>query len=754
MFFDSKLNKLIRSVVALGLILTLLITATYTWLSNSTSTKMDASEFITISADAGLNMNYGYGDNNQGTMEIPKDCVLTECSSTDGKNLFFPLSAYGSDGDRDFTDGIEYVDDFIYREATGLDKNRKYISLDLELSSETDSSVWLSKESYIKNKSTTQTSANAVRIAFIEKEVEGKSVVFDNSPLKADSLKNFDADHYKPIGYINRDGTGPSTVKKEEYRPHAFNEYTSNNSDKNVLFNLKAGITKHITVNIWLEGTDPDCTTSVLNIDDLDILVKFTTSYEATDLYYFKDYTLEEWVEDDNSYICAVDANININDIKSTDLIPFDPSNNYENGDLTWFGEIPAHISNVRFLRLNPDNVNASHEEWNYWDAGELGECKTYNAFGHSAGMWAENFSPTEITLFDGTPNAKLLSNVHENNNSTTPHIMHVSFELEDGNGNMSSHNYKLSYHKNRAQWQIHIPSQATNINFLWYNTKIVSGKNTSEINDTTPDKTWQTSRTDESYYTAYFNSAEDDEGAIYATTETGYWSDELIYLSSNDDFEYNYRYGDPFIAYFFEYGSTFNAGVAMHAKTDSGKFKVAVPPELMKSNTVDANPDTTTVYFTNTNNWSTPNVHCWETVNGTDNALTTWPGITMTKSHKNGYGQDIYKAEIPANATGLLFSDNGSINNRTNDVRDVTLYDGIGFYVTDNKNYGTYTNYPAAVIFALSSTEAQAWHWDSAWIQTPDRLATYGTNNMFTISGADEDEWCILGDWSYESNP
>ncbi|MBQ4569505.1 MAG: starch-binding protein [Ruminococcus sp.] len=755
MFYDSKLNKLIRSVVALVLILTFLVTATHAWLSDTTSSKVDTSEFITITADAGLNMNYGYGDNNQGTMQIPPDCILTECSSRDGRNFYFPLSAYGADSDMDFTDGIEYADDFIYREATGLDKNKKYLSLDLELSAENDSNVWLSADSYIKNKSADQTSANAVRVAFIEKVVEGKSIVFDNSPLKDDSMENFNNDHYKPIGGINRDGTGPVVTKNIIYRPHAFNEYTSNNSDGNVLFKLEAGVPLHITVNIWLEGTDPDCTNSVMDIDDLDIKIKFSTTYEAQDTYYFKDYTLEKWVKDDNCYICAVDANINKDDIKSTDLIQFEKSSNYDS-DYTWFGSIPEHITNVRFVRLNPETVNASHEEWNYWEAGELGNCKTFNAFGHSAGMWAESFSPTTITLFDATPNASLLSNVHENINSTTPHIMHVSFELEDGNGNMSSHNYKLSYHNNRAQWQINIPSQATDINFKWYDTVRESGKNTSQIvNIAAPDKTWQTNRTDELYFSAYFNGAESDDGSMYATTTTGYWSDELIYVNISEDFENNYSYGDPLVSYFYDTESSFNAGVAMHAKTDSGRYKAAVPPELMQSNMVDTDPNTITVYFTNNNNWTTPKVHCWETVNGADNELTTWPGITMTKSHKNGYGQYIYKAEIPLNTTGLLFSDNGSSSKRTNDIRNVSLYDGIGFYANSDKTYGTFTNYRPAVLFAVCNPNAPVWHWDYAPdYQTPDRLATYGTNNLFSITGFDEEEWYITGEWSYVSNP
>ncbi len=741
MIYDSKLNKLIRSIVALVFILILLVTATYTWLSNATSSTVDTSEYITITADAGLNMNYGIGDNNQGTMQIPKDCVLTECSSRDGKNFFFPLSAYGADGDRDFTNKIEQVDDFIYREATGLDKNKKYLSLDLELSAENDSNIWLSADSYIRNKTAEQTSANAVRVAFIEKKIEGKSVVFDNSPLKTDSLENFNNNHYIPIGGINRDGTGPSTTKSPEYRPHSINEYTSNNSDNNILFQLKAGVPLHITVNIWLEGTDPDCTNSVMDISDLDIFIKFSTSYEEKDTYYFKDYTLEKWVANDSSYICAVDASINKDDIKSTDLIQFEKSSNYDS-DYTWFGSIPEHIANVRFVRLNPETENASHEEWNYWEAGELGPCKTYNAFGHSAGMWSENFSPTTITLFDGSPDGFMHLNQYDNDDAFAPYIMHLSFTVEDGNGVDSYHNYKLSYNHSRIQWQINIPSQATDITFNMYETEDYHIDTPLDLND--PYYYWESTRSDELYYTMNFDN---DMNCV------GYWSDELIYVDAHS--EGDFREGNSIAAYFFDKQSDFTSWVGMHAKTDKGRYKAAVPPELMKSNMVDENPDTITVYFTNSNNWSTPKVHCWETVNGSDNALTTWPGITMTKSHKNSYGQDIYKAEIPSNTTGLLFSDNGDGNKRTNDIKNVTLYDNIGFYANSDKTYGTFTDYRAAVIITQYDAYAYDWYWDWVYRQTSDDLATYGTNNLFKITDyKDDNDYYFIGDWYYSSEP
>ncbi len=284
----SKRNKLIRSTISLVLIMTLLITASYAWLSNRVNSKIE-SQFITITADAGLNMEYGEGFNNSGIMQIDENVVLAECSSIDGKNFFFPLSAYSDNpnADKDFTNENNNFD-FLYRQASALDKNRKYISLEVEFSADKYTEVWLTSDSKIRNTNSNDTSANAVRVAFVENKPEGNSIVFCNSIdedasrdkfgyPKDESAKN---NAYKPIKIINEDGSLISTEADETLRPHAFSEYYHGNEAGNVLFKLQPGQPLSITVNIWLEGADAECVDSVLGIKDLEIKINFITTYE------------------------------------------------------------------------------------------------------------------------------------------------------------------------------------------------------------------------------------------------------------------------------------------------------------------------------------------------------------------------------------------------------------------------------------------------------------------------------------------
>ncbi len=89
---------------------------------------------------------------------------------------------------------------------------------------------------------------------------------------------------------------------------------------------------------------------------------------------------------------------------------------------------------------------------------------------------------------------------------------------------------------------------------------------------------------------------------------------------------------------------------------------------------------ETITVYFTNTQNWESVNIHYW---GGAEN--TQWPGKVMTFAEHNTYGQDVYSYEIPADTTGVVFND------QISNVQTVDILTGIkdcrGFYPTVTEN-------------------------------------------------------------------
>lgn len=85
-------------------------------------------------------------------------------------------------------------------------------------------------------------------------------------------------------------------------------------------------------------------------------------------------------------------------------------------------------------------------------------------------------------------------------------------------------------------------------------------------------------------------------------------------------------------------------------------------------------------IYFTNTQNWSKVYIHFWG-----GEYDTIWPGNQMDYVENNPYGQDVFKAYIPADTTGIVFSAGANMPQTVDIVTDIL--DGYGFYPTEVVN-------------------------------------------------------------------
>ncbi|MBQ8000620.1 MAG: hypothetical protein IJ298_05305 [Ruminococcus sp.] len=580
---SKKLNKLIRSSVALVLMIVLFITVTFSWMINSFSSKITNSNYITIDADAGLQMNYGEEQSPDGSININnalrEGFALHECSSTDGRTIFFPVADYASSGDKNFVTNVNTTD-LVFREATANDKNTKYISVDFTLSSKDATDVWLSSQSYISCTSGNP-AANAIRVAFIDRSIGGESTVFDNTVDTNYSVAN------NAVKTISTTGLMSET---EACTPHTFNEYTYGNTEEKVLFHIDAGETLRASMIIWLEGTDADCDYDVLDVKDLNIYVKFTTSYEELRTITFVDNTLEKWVEDDECYIYIIDNNNNFHAMTM--------SSNYAN-DYTWTASIPSGIESIRFTRYNPEKQGDKPQEWNYWEAGDIGECSTYYAFGHSAGMWTNTFSGQQITVFDGTNNGWL--------RGSDQCEFHVAFTATDGNGISQSFDYKMSYLTELNRYSIIIPSNVTTLSFK-----------RMDSTQTTTHNSW----TNLSRGSNYFYNI--------TASGTGYWSTRYIYINDANGLKGDAAFG----AYFYNNSTGVNQWTGMNSKSPSGYYVAVVPNNIAQG-----------VVFTRYNSSSDPSWNnCYnQTPNtleafGSNNRFTTSGWTGNNNSQINGY--------------------------------------------------------------------------------------------------------------------
>ena len=104
---------------------------------------------------------------------------------------------------------------------------------------------------------------------------------------------------------------------------------------------------------------------------------------------------------------------------------------------------------------------------------------------------------------------------------------------------------------------------------------------------------------------------------------------------------------------------------------TNPGTTAPTTVPETTEPITTTP-PETITVKFTDTLGWGSANVYYW-----TDGP--EWPGTAMEKDVVNDYGQQVYKATIPAGVTGIIFNGGSA---QTVDIT-TNIVDGAQWYPT-----------------------------------------------------------------------
>ncbi len=486
---SSKAMTVLKFIIISVLVVSLVVGSTYAWfITNLTTSVNNGDEYITVSADAGLKLSYGEEFETQGEIIIQRqapDAVLSECSSVDGRNIFFPISDYSkiehTNNNNEFVNDVN-TEELIFREATANDKNNKYISFDFEISAASSTDIWLSNRSYI-----TGTAADAIRISFDLHN--GKApIVIDNTPATY-------ANTNYAVETINTSGQKLTTV---EQKPLAIGDYVNNGNNKTPLFTLDAGEDMIVTMTIWLEGTDPECTEAVLSQEDLQINIEFSTVVEDLNSVTFIDRTLEKWVEDTESKVFAQDAN------NESMLYSMTKSESYDN---TWTVDLPIDVTNINFVRKDP---NSSSGEWNYWNAGEIDNSRVYNALGHGGGVWGANLETEVVTFIDNTYDDSVFS---KTGYDYTQNRMRVSYTY---NGSVIGP-YKASY-------QSSVGTDACKRNNVF---RVVVPKGLDSVTFTSYESSTSTSAT-----RTWTASNKIDGCTFFAATSSsgGYWGSKLLY--------------------------------------------------------------------------------------------------------------------------------------------------------------------------------------------------------------------------------
>ena len=151
----------------------------------------------------------------------------------------------------------------------------------------------------------------------------------------------------------------------------------------------------------------------------------------------------------------------------------------------------------------------------------------------------------------------------------------------------------------------------------------------------------------------------------------------------------------------------------------DGGNSYVSLPQEVAEGTTVTAayagdlkvksvkaanTAGDITVYFTDAQGFGNVYVYYWDK-DGYDN---DWPGKAMTLVGYNDFGENIYKAEIPAEVKGIIFNGNGR---QTVDITE-GIVDGALWYTNGVQTNGRYNVGYVGDYYKIKATSTDGIYW------------------------------------------
>ncbi|MGN1051473.1 MAG: hypothetical protein ACI4QE_04155, partial [Acutalibacteraceae bacterium] len=588
---------LLMSVLSLVLIISLLTVGTYSWMENRTVDTANNGN-ITLSVDPGLNATWG--ENKKGSIEI-SNFELREVSSVDGRNVYVPDDSFfntsntSSGGTNVTTDELRFreaVPADVYNGVSGAYSDTRYVALDVNISSPSETKVFLSANSIISG-----LGKDFIRVS-IDPNDGSAPLVFSQN---ANTGMNVMCKAVKEID--SSDGKATATATQTAC---SFSDYTF--VANKPIFTLKAGEVKKVTVTIWLEGTSnigemgnstisssydfgdfPDTITE----DDLSVNLIFTTEKDYTNTIYVYDRTLGSWLGAENNAVFVFDAST-YDENKSCVENSYWQLNKVEDKDNLWVVNLPQNVTKIIIQRFNLQEAlgESSKAVYNAWGwTGEYaleipgaqdlrdngsevqrknGITRTYNILGnysyniaglqsYQAGLWGEfndsNFDT--IYLFDQSmPDGYADVRGYFNKNTRTPFVsMKVSYSAYGESFNVDlTYQMYLNYVQTRL-YRMVVPVDGTGISALEGET-VLTSSNISEqyfypVSIYNSDSTITTN-----FDTAVSSSLHTGSDMLFSSMgsnryysfltgsdgkpTTGYWGTRLIYYNNKKDINDN----------------------------------------------------------------------------------------------------------------------------------------------------------------------------------------------------------------------
>lgn len=363
-----NLKKISTSYISIFLILLLLLSTTLAWFTINDTAFINSDTF-TMESVSGLRVNDGEDLKNEIKIE---NLVLSEASSVDGRNMFFPTTGTFTSNTSEMT----------FREGNAGDKNVNYCYKDFVLKG--DSGV-----TYVYIKSYSVTVDRVVNGETVHEVFDGSTkITYDSHGVPIDQERHaecpvrmsfIDDSANEPIvldpsalinSYVNKynaidsiDENGKATTK--ESNAESFSDYYFGTGKP--IFTLVGQKPLNVAMVVWLEGTSDACDQYVGQNISVDI--ELESNWSEMEYVYFVDDTIPDsgkendphkWInKDKDCFVVMTYTDINAENARKSVVMKQSYNNQYE-----WYAPIPKNIiTDISFYRYNLNK----EEIYNAW---------------------------------------------------------------------------------------------------------------------------------------------------------------------------------------------------------------------------------------------------------------------------------------------------------------------------------------------------------------------------------------------------
>ncbi|MGN1467227.1 MAG: starch-binding protein [Ruminococcus sp.] len=358
--FLQENKKIAISVIALLEAVLIFSAATFSWIEGSKNGSVK-DENSTVSAGTGLL----FTDLNGNTINnlILDKVELEDCSSIDGRNFFFPTTE---------TEVSASAQNMVFRAGTDNDKNAKYISKDFNIQAFTTADIYIDDTSTVTCDNAEI--LKALRISLNFNDGTNPVILCPGSEIGYPR-------EYNPVKSISDTGTATYNGTTKAY---SFANYSYNSGS---ITKISANETKRVTVSVWLEGSDDNCSSANVPTDSISINLILTTASNYTKQITFVDYSPNKWVQNKPD---GATKDIVMFAIDKTTDIRYQLTRQSDNR--TYTATLPDTVTDVKFARYDPNNPNLGYNYWAENTSMSNSDINTYYGMGRGKDVDGVNY--------------------------------------------------------------------------------------------------------------------------------------------------------------------------------------------------------------------------------------------------------------------------------------------------------------------------------------------------------------------------